>query len=282
MYTLNCRGRLLSLESPVVMGIINVTPDSFYAGSRHQPVEAIVAQARAMFDAGATIVDIGGQSTRPGSSRISVSEEIDRVVPAIQAVASAFPGAVISVDTYYARVGSEAINAGASIVNDISGGMLDPDMAATVATLGVPFVCMHTRGEPGTMQQLAGYKDVVLEVFDELAQRLYLCEQAGIRDVIVDPGFGFAKTIEQNFKLLDGLEYLQQLQRPILVGLSRKATVYRTLNITADEALNGTTVLNTIALLKGASLLRVHDVREAMQAVRLVTALRTTATIAQD
>lgn len=272
MFTLNCKGRLLSFSEPVVMGIINTTPDSFFAGSRMGQRDAVLKKAEQMLQEGATILDLGGQSTRPGSEQVAAEEELQRVLPAIEAIAQAFPEAIISVDTFYAPVAEAAVASGASIINDVSAGSIDADLLPLVARLQVPYVLMHMKGHPKTMQKDPVYEDVVLEVFDDLNQKLYAIEKLGIRDVIIDPGFGFGKTIAHNFTLLRGMSYLGQMNRPIMVGLSRKATVYKTLGVTAEEALNGTTVLHTLSLLNGGVILRVHDVKEAVQAVKLVQA----------
>lgn len=269
MYTLNCKGRLVEFNEPKVMGVINVTPDSFYAGSRVSGLEAVVQQAERMINDGTTFLDIGGLSTRPGSKAVESAEEVDRVVPAIKAILHAFPQAIISIDTYRSTVAIEAVNAGASIVNDISGGSLDIAMLETVAALRVPFICMHTKGSPENMQSLAHYDDVVKEVLDYLILKVEACKAAGIKDIIIDAGFGFAKTIEHNFMLLQKLEVFKILGRPLLLGISRKSTIYKTLGITSNEALNGTTVLNTIGLTKGVNILRVHDVKEAVEVVKL-------------
>ena len=270
MFTLNCKGRLLTFDSPIVMGIINVTPDSFYSGSRQSTVNAALQKAEQMINEGATILDLGGQSTRPNSKQLSSEEEAERVCPAIEAVHKQFPDAIISVDTYYAFVAEHAVNSGASIVNDISGGTLDENMLSTVAKLKTPYVCMHMKGTPENMQQYAKYESVTKEVLDYFIQRIDVCKKAGINDVIIDPGFGFAKTIAHNFELLKNLSVFQMFEKPIIAGLSRKSTVYKTLGITAEEALNGTTVMNTLALLNGANILRVHDVKEAMEVITLI------------
>jgi dihydropteroate synthase len=269
MFTLNCKGRLLLAENPLVMGIINITPDSFYAGSRHEAVYDMLRHASQMIKDGADILDIGGQSTRPGSQLLSPEEEMKRVVPAIEAIHAQHPDSFISVDTFYSKVAIAAVAAGAVMVNDISGGETDGQMLSTVAGLGVPYICMHMKGTPQTMQKEAVYEDVVKEVLDYFIAKAEACKKAGIHDLIIDPGFGFGKTIQHNFQLLKNLAVFKILEKPILAGLSRKSTVYRTLNSTAEHALNGTTVLNTIALQNGASLLRVHDVKEAKEAVQL-------------
>lgn len=267
-HTLNCRGRLVSLDRPAVMGILNITPDSFYAGSRVAPDE-VVATAGRMLAEGATFLDVGGYSTRPGAAGISAVEEADRVLPIIEAILTSFPEALISVDTFRASVAWQAVEAGACLVNDVAGGTLDPAMFATVAQLNVPYVLMHLRGTPQTMQSRATYQNLVTEVIDELTIRLAELRALGQKDVVVDPGFGFAKTPAHNFELLENLEAFRLFDEPLLVGLSRKTTIWKTLNVSADEALNGTTVLNTVALQKGASILRVHDVREAIEAIEL-------------
>jgi len=274
MFTLNCKGRLLVIDEPVLMGIINVTPDSFYSGSRQSSIDAVLKQADKMLAEGATILDIGGQSTRPGSEAISADTELQRVVPAIEAIANRFPHSYISVDTYQAKVATAAVAAGACIVNDISGGEMDAEMIETVALLRVPYIAMHIKGTPETMQQNAQYENVTREVLDYFIKKTEQCRIAGINDVIVDPGFGFAKTIQHNFTLLKDLSVFKILQKPVLVGLSRKATIYKTLGTSAEDALNGTTVLNTIALLNGANILRVHDVKEAKEVVKLIGALK--------
>lgn len=274
MYSINCRGKLLSLERPQVMGIINATPDSFYQGHLGLSNEALLQLAADMVAEGAAILDIGGQSTRPGSQRLSAAEEIDRLVPLIEMIHRQFPGIPVSADTYSSEVARAAVAAGASIINDISGGEMDAAMLTTVGALQVPYICMHMQGTPDTMQQSPHYTDVVQEVLDYFIAKLAACEKAGIKDLVIDPGFGFGKTITHNFQLLKNLSVFKMLDKPVLAGLSRKSTIYRTLGTDAAGALNGSTVLNTIALLNGASILRVHDVKEAREAVLLVSALQ--------
>lgn len=252
------------------MGVLNVTPDSFYSGSRSETETAILQKAEQMLKEGAAILDIGGQSTRPGSTRISFDEELERVLPAIQHIKQHFPDCFISIDTYHSTVAKEAIYAGADMVNDISAGTMDEQMIPTVAALHVPYIAMHMQGTPDTMQQNPAYENVTRDVLDYFIKKTEQCKEAGIRDIIIDPGFGFGKTIAHNFQLLRELEVFQILNYPLLAGLSRKSTIYKTLGITPDEALNGSTVLNTIALQKGATILRVHDVKEAMEAIQLV------------
>src|SRR6187200_1308839 len=272
MFTLNCKGRLLVIEKPLVMGIINATPDSFFGGSRFNGVDEIVTTAENMLNDGADIIDIGGQSTRPGSELISAEEEIERIVPAIKAIANKLPNAFISIDTFYSTVAMAAVDAGATIVNDISAGSMDNKMIKTVAELKVPYVLMHMKGTPQTMQQNTTYENVTSEVLDFFILKSNELKKAGIVDIIIDPGFGFAKKINQNFKLLKNLSVFKMLDKPIMLGISRKSTIYKTLEINADDALNGTTVLNTIGLMNGASILRVHDVKEAKEAVKLFSA----------
>jgi dihydropteroate synthase len=272
MFTLNARGKLLTIDRPQVMGIINRTKDSFYSGSRFTESEPLLQEVAEMVEEGVDWLDIGGQSTRPGAADIGEEEEMRRVVDAIDLIHRRWPGLLLSVDTWYSRVARAAVAAGASMVNDISGGRLDPDMLGTVGSLGVPYVCMHMKGTPATMSREALYEDVTKEVLDYFIRRIEDCRRAGIHDVILDPGFGFAKTPAHNFTLLRHLGVFEMTGRPMLVGLSRKSTIYRTLGVTPEEALNGTTVMNTIALLNGASFLRVHDVREAREVITLVSA----------
>jgi dihydropteroate synthase len=268
----NCRGRLVVVDKPMVMGILNVTPDSFYAGSR-TGTDSIVERAGVMIDEGADILDVGGQSTRPGSERISAEVEIQRVIPMIRALQAAYPTVLLSIDTYHHEVAAAAVEAGAGMVNDISAGDMDAMMIPTVAALQVPYVIMHMKGNPGTMQELAVYDDVILEVMDHFILKTMVCRKAGIRDLVIDPGFGFAKTMEHNLTLLNKLAAFQIFDLPIMAGLSRKSTISRILGTDAEHALNGTTVMNTVALLNGATILRVHDVREAKEAVLLTRAM---------
>ncbi|MEO5781743.1 MAG: dihydropteroate synthase [Ginsengibacter sp.] len=269
MFSLNCKGTLLVIDKPLVMGIINVTPDSFYEGSRQQSGDSVLAQATKMLTEGADIIDVGGQSTRPGSERISAKEELKRMLPAVEIILKSFPDTIISGDTYQSEVAVELINTGASIINDISAGNLDSNMISTVAKLQVPYICMHMKGTPQNMQQQSNYENVTREVLDFFIQKTDECRKAGINDVIIDPGFGFGKTISHNFILLKELSTFKMLEKPIMAGLSRKSTIYKTLGITAEEALNGTTVLHTLALQNGANILRVHDVKEAKEAIAL-------------
>jgi len=272
MFTLNCKGRLITAFKPLVMGIINNTPDSFYEGSRLNNSTAVLQKAEQMLLEGATLLDIGGQSTRPGSELLSEEDELKRVIPSVEAIHRQMPEAVISIDTFYARVAAEAVATGASMVNDISGGTMDENMLATVAGLQTPYICMHIKGTPQTMQQFARYENIAAEVLDYFIEKMDSCKKAGIHDIILDPGFGFAKNTEQNFALLRQMQVLQITGKPLLVGLSRKGAIYKTLGTTASGALNGTTVLNTLALQNGAGILRVHDVKEAVEAITLFSA----------
>jgi dihydropteroate synthase len=267
--TLCLRGNLLDLSTPLVMGILNVTPDSFYEGSRTSTEHIAVDKARLMLADGATILDIGGYSSRPGAADISEQEELDRVLPVIEAIRQNFPEAYMSIDTFRSEVARQAVTAGACLVNDISGGSLDAGMFETVASLQVPYVLMHMRGTPQTMKSETEYGDILKEMIDYFQRKVYLLRQLNIKDIILDIGFGFAKTIEQNYFLLRNLEVFTILGLPILAGLSRKSLIYKKLAIQVSEALNGTTVLNTLALTKGASILRVHDVKEAVETVKL-------------
>lgn len=273
MFTLNCNGRLLTIDSPIVMGIINVNEDSFYSGSRHLPIKDIVHAAEKMLHDGATILDIGGQSTRPGSIQASPDEELKRVVPAIASIRQSFPHAFISVDTYYSEVAAACVQAGADIINDISAGSMDENLLDTVSKLQVPYVLMHMQGTPTTMQQNPYYENVTKEVLDFMIEKIALLQSRGIKDIIVDPGYGFGKTIQHNFTLLKNQSLFKMLDCPILIGFSRKSTIYRILNTDAGGALNGTTVMNTIGVINGAAILRVHDVKEAVEVVQLITAM---------
>lgn len=269
--TLNLRGRLVDLSEPKVMGILNSTPDSFYAGSRLGTEKDMLSMAEKMLTEGATFLDVGGYSSRPGATDISEEEESQRVIPAIRSIVKEFPTALISVDTFRSTVANAAIHEGASLVNDISGGTLDAKIITTVAALKVPYVLMHMRGTPQTMNSLTNYNNLVREVIDFFHQQIAVLKEAGVVDIVLDPGFGFGKTREQNFELLHTLDHFSLLGKPILVGLSRKSMIWKTLDTTAEFALNGTTALNSLALLKGASILRVHDVKEAVETIKLIS-----------
>jgi len=251
------------------MGILNLTPDSFYTGSRVNTSEAILSMAREMIGAGADFLDLGGYSSRPNAVDISIQEEIDRVIPAIEVIRTEFPEILLSIDTFRSKVAKEAILAGADLVNDISAGNLDEEMLPLISSLQVPYIAMHMKGNPQTMQSLYHYPDILEEILYYFAEKVDLFRKLGIKDVIVDPGFGFAKTIEQNFFLLKNLRSFEVFGLPLLAGLSRKSMIYKTLQITAPEALNGTTALNMVALMQGANILRVHDVKEAKETIKL-------------
>ena len=268
--SLNIKGKLIDLSSPKVMGILNITPDSFYNNSRTKSIDEALTKAAQFLNEGAAFIDIGGYSSRPGAKDISTSEEVDRLVPVVESLVKAFPEAVISIDTFRAKVAEETITAGAHIINDIAAGDLDEQMFETVAKLQVPYIMMHMQGTPQNMQQNPVYGNVLLEVIDYLAKKVAVLKVLHVHDVIIDPGFGFGKTIEHNYELLKQLEAFKIFKLPILVGFSRKGMIYKTLGTSAAEALNGTSVLNTIALQKGASILRVHDVKEAVECVKLV------------
>ena len=251
------------------MGILNVTPDSFYARSRQSEISLLKA-ADAMLEEGATFLDVGGYSSRPGAIDISQEEEIERIVEPISAIAKRFPEAIIAIDTFRGSVAKAALDEGAHMINDISGGQLDEEMLRMAGRLDVPYIGMHMRGTPQTMKTLTQYDDLLTEVMSYFGKMIDSCKSSGVHDVIIDPGFGFAKTLEQNYYLLNNLSMLKQLEVPILVGVSRKSMIFKLLEIAPEEALNGTTALNSVALLKGANILRVHDVKEAVEAVKLI------------
>lgn len=267
--TINCGGALLDLSKPVIMGIINVTEDSFFADSRTQHIDQILQKAAQHLEEGALILDIGAQSTRPGAVDVGADTELERLLPAISALKTHYPKAIISVDTYYASVAEQTVHAGAAIINDISAGDMDADMISTVAKLQVPYIAMHMQGTPASMQQQPQYEDVLQEVLDYFIRKRAACLQAGIKDIIIDPGFGFGKTIAHNYTLLKKLTAFHMLDCPLLVGISRKSMIYRLLDTTPANALNGTTVLHTLALQQGAHILRVHDVKAAMETIKI-------------
>jgi dihydropteroate synthase len=271
--TLNVQGRLIDLSTPKIMGVLNVTPDSFYADSRVTELTSVLQRAEVMVQEGADFLDVGGYSSRPGATDIPESEELKRVVPVIEAIRKEFPDIILSIDTFRSEVAQSALYAGADMINDITGGEGDVNMYAVAAHTKAPYILMHMRGTPQTMNQLTHYEDLLREMIDYFHARLQKLKQVGVKDVLIDPGFGFAKTVEQNFQLLHTLERLRILEKPLLVGLSRKSMIWRTLETTPEHALNGTTVLNTVALLKGASILRVHDVKAAREAITLTSRL---------
>ncbi len=271
--TINCKGQLIDLSTPQVMGILNVTPDSFYDGGKYKNESELLSQIYVMLKDGARFIDIGAYSSRPNAEHVSETEELKRILPIIELALKEFPDVLISVDTFRSAVAKHAINSGAALINDISAGLLDQDMLKTIAQLQVPYIMMHMRGTPQTMQQHTSYDDLVKDILFYFSERITAARALGIIDIIVDPGFGFAKTTEQNFELLNKLDLFKMLELPLLAGVSRKSMIYKTLNNTPKEALNGTTVLNTVALQKGATILRVHDVKEAMECIKLTNLL---------
>jgi dihydropteroate synthase len=271
--TINCKGKLIDLSTPKIMGILNVTPDSFYDGGNYKNAMAIMSQVKTMTSQGATFIDVGGYSSRPDADDVSVDEELQRVIPIIEMILNECPDTLISVDTFRSQVAQQAIKAGACLVNDISAGHLDEEMLKTIANLNVPYIMMHMRGNPKTMKSLTNYEDLVTDILFYFSERIAKARALGIVDLIIDPGFGFAKTLEQNYELLNKFELLKMTDLPILAGLSRKSMIYKTLNSSSEDALNGTTILNTIALQKGANILRVHDVKEALECIILTQQL---------
>lgn len=272
--TLNCKGNLIFLDEPKIMGILNITPDSFYKNSRTDLTNLIVI-AQSMIDDGADFLDVGGFSSRPGAIDIPQDEELNRIIPAIELLVNKFPDIPISVDTFRSKVAKEAVNVGAALINDITGGDGDEQMFKTIAELKVPYILMHMRGNPRNMHGKTNYNDLLGDIIYYFSKRINELTEHGVNDIILDPGFGFAKTVEQNFYLLEHLHDLSVLKLPVMVGLSRKSLIHKTLNIKPNNALNGTTVLNTIALLNNAKILRVHDVKQAKELIKLVTFMRT-------
>ncbi len=272
--TINCKEQLIDISSPKVMGILNVTPDSFFDGGSYKNEHDILNQVEKMLNNGATFIDVGAYSSRPNSPFVSEAEELQRIIPIIDLLIKQFPDILISVDTFRSEVAKACIQHGASIINDISGGFRDENMPQTVANLQVPYIMMHMKGDQNTMQDLTNYDDLVNDIIFYFSKQIEGCKQLGIKDIIIDPGFGFAKTREQNFELLNKLELLNIIDAPLLAGISRKSMIYKTLNTSAKEALNGTTALHMVALQKGAKILRVHDVKEAVECVTLFNALK--------
>jgi dihydropteroate synthase len=271
--TINCKGQLIDLTKPKVMGILNLTPNSFFDGGKYTNEAEIITQVEKMLSEGATFIDIGAYSSKPNAEFVSVEEEIARIVPVVELLVQQFPQILISIDTFRSEVAEACILKGAALINDIAAGKLDDAMLEVIAKYKVPYIMMHMRGTPQTMQTLTEYNDVVKEILYYFSERISAARSLGINDLIVDPGFGFAKTLEQNYEVLQKMELFQQLDLPILSGISRKSMIYKVLNCNASESLNGTTVLNTISLLKGANILRVHDVKEAVECVTLFNAI---------
>lgn len=269
--SININGELLPLSTPLVMGILNVTPDSFYSGSRKQSGEEIIGRVQQILDEGGKIIDIGGQSTSPSAPLLSAGEEFNRVEPALQLIRKEYPDVILSIDTFYSEVAKHAVEEyGVNIINDISGGQIDDNMFETVARLNVPYILMHMRGTPQTMQQFTRYDNFIQDILYYFSEKISKLNLLGVNDIIIDPGFGFSKTTDQNYRLMAYLKYFDIFDAPILAGISRKSMIYKLLGCTPQESLNGTSVLNTVALLSGASILRVHDVKEAMECVKIV------------
>ncbi|WP_396600339.1 dihydropteroate synthase [Algibacter sp. R77976] len=271
--TINCKGQLIDLSSPKVMGILNITPDSFYDGGAHKNEAEVLKHVEHMLNEGATFIDVGAYSSRPNADHVSEDDELKRILPIVELILKAFPETLLSIDTFRSNVAKQTIATGACMVNDISAGLLDKNMLKTIADIKVPYIMMHMRGTPQTMQQQTIYDNLLKDILFYFSERIAAANSLGIVDVIIDPGFGFAKTLEQNFELLNKLELFKMIEKPLLAGVSRKSMIYKTLEISAKEALNGTSVLNTVAIQKGASILRVHDVKEAMECIKLTRLL---------
>ncbi|MFB9055337.1 dihydropteroate synthase [Mariniflexile ostreae] len=271
--TINCKGQLIDLSSPKVMGILNITPDSFYDGGAYKSEKEILNHVERILNDGATFIDVGAYSSKPNADDVSEHEELHRILPIVELILKHFPDVLLSIDTFRSAVAQNCIEAGACMINDISAGQLDDNMLQTIAQLHVPYIMMHMRGTPQNMQQHTDYDNLVKTMIYYFSERIAAATKLGIVDLIIDPGFGFAKTLEQNYNLLNTLELLKIIERPLLIGVSRKSMIYKLLETTANQALNGTTVLNTVALQKGASILRVHDVKEAMECIKLINAL---------
>jgi dihydropteroate synthase len=271
---INCKGKLIDISSPKVMGILNITPDSFYDGGRYDQMNELLIQVEKMLNEGATFIDVGAYSSRPNAKHITEDEELDRIIPVIENIVNKFPEILISIDTFRSKVAKMSVAAGAALINDISAGQLDENMMSTIGQIGVPYIMMHMKGTPQNMQGQTDYKDMFKEINFYFSQRIAEARSQQIKDIIIDPGFGFAKTITQNYELLRNLDLLKLIGLPLLVGVSRKSMIYKILESDPENALNGTTSLNTVALLKGASILRVHDVKEAMECIKLTNHLR--------
>ena len=268
--TLNCKGNLIDLTEPKIMGILNITPNSFYDGGKFKSESDILNQVEKMLFEGTTFIDVGAYSSKPNAEFVSENEELNRVVPVVDLILKHFPNAILSIDTFRSAVAKSCIENGAALINDISAGNLDKKMMQTVANLGVPYIMMHMRGTPQNMQTLTNYDNLISDILFYFSEKVSLARSFGINDIIIDPGFGFAKTLDQNYEILQKLELFQMLELPVLAGISRKSMIHKVLNSSSREALNGTTVLNTIALTKGASVLRVHDVKEAVECIKLI------------
>lgn len=273
--TLNCKGKLVDLSTPKIMGILNLTPDSFYDGGKYKDEASILAQVERMLNEGATFIDMGAYSSRPGAEHVSEEEEKSRLLPILELVLEKFPQANISIDTFRSGMARACLERGAALINDISAGNLDADMFRTVAEFRAPYIMMHLKGTPQSMQEQAVYDDLIQELLFYFSEKLKQAQEVKLIDMVIDPGFGFAKTTPQNFELLQHLDLFKTFEKPLLIGLSRKSMIYKTLGTSPKEALNGTTALHAIALLKGVNILRVHDVKEAKECIQLVNALPT-------
>lgn len=267
--TINCKGQIIDLSTPKIMGILNITPNSFYDGGKYSSENNAILQVEKMLKEGAAFIDIGAYSSKPNAEFVSEKEELNRIIPIIKAIINEFPKALLSIDTFRSSVAQECINNGATLINDISAGNLDEKMMEVVASNNVPYIMMHLRGTPQTMQSQTNYEHLINEMITYFSEKIHKARILGINDLIIDPGFGFAKTTDQNFEVLSNLELFKMLELPILTGVSRKSMIYKTLHTNPEEALNGTTVLNTVAISKGANIIRVHDVKEAMECVKL-------------
>ena len=272
--TINCKGQLIDLSSPKIMGIINLTPDSFYDGGKYASEEEVFSQVEKMLTDGATFIDIGAYSSRPGAQHISEEKELERIVPIVKALIARYPKILLSIDTFRSTVAKKCIEEGAALINDISAGNMDHEMFKTIGELNVPYIMMHMQGTPQNMQENPIYKNVTQEVLYYFSEKIALARSYGINDLIIDPGFGFGKTNTHNFQLLNELELFENIELPLLVGVSRKSMIYKTLDTDAKNALNGTTALNTVSVYKGANILRVHDVKEAIECVHLIHKLK--------
>ena len=271
--TINCKGTLIDLTTPKIMGILNITPDSFYDGGKYQNEKSILIQVEKMLNEGTTFIDVGAYSSRPGAKHVSEEDELKRIVPIVELILKNFSEIYLSIDTFRSKIAEECINSGAAIINDISAGKLDKNMIPTIGKLSVPYIMMHMKGNPQTMQSQTQYVNLIKEITYYFSEQIAKAKQHQIKDLIIDPGFGFSKTIDQNYELLNNLENLNLLEFPILVGVSRKSMIYKLLKKAPEDALNGTTCLNTIALIKGAKILRVHDVKEAKECITLTNQL---------
>ena len=271
--TINCKGQIIDLSTPKIMGILNITPNSFYDGGKYSLENNAITQVKKMLNEGATFIDIGAYSSKPNAEFVSEKEELSRIIPVVKEILIEFPEALLSIDTFRSSVAKECINNGAALINDISAGSLDEKMMEVIASNNIPYIMMHMRGNPKTMQSQTNYDHIINEMITYFSDKISQARNLGINDLIIDPGFGFAKTIDQNYEILSNLELFKVLELPILAGVSRKSMIYKTLDINAEEALNGTSVLNTISITKGASIIRVHDVKEAMECVKLCNKL---------